>query len=87
MVVYSSEDDDLLVIPITSHVARGSYDITISKWQQSGLRVASVARTDKLASIAKSAVIQKLGRLTGSDFEAIRSALDHFFRTILQELA
>lgn len=48
VVVHDGGDDDLLVAPITSRVGRSQHDIFLNGWQQSGLRLPSVARLENL---------------------------------------
>jgi len=83
MIVYDGGDDDLLVAPITSHAGRTRYDIPVAEWQQAGLRLASIVRTEKLATIAKTTVIRKLGRLSAKDWAVAEGALQELFRAIL----
>lgn len=83
MVVHDGGDDDLLVLPVTSHASRTRFDVPVSEWQRAGLRVPSIARVEKLATIAKSTVIRKLGSLSETDLANVTATLDQLFRTIL----
>ena len=83
VVLYDGGDDDLLIIPITTHPARTGYDVQISEWQRAGLRAPSVARIEKLATIAKSTVIRQLGQIVDDDFSHVRSTLDQLLQKIL----
>jgi mRNA interferase MazF len=56
LVIHDFGDDDLLVAPITSQAARGAADVMLSDWQGAGLKLPSVVRVEKLATIAKSCV-------------------------------
>jgi mRNA interferase MazF len=84
-VVYDSEDADLLVAPITSHVARTRFDVTVTQWQQSGLRLPSVVRVDKLATIEKTTIVRQLGKMTPPDWGSVTTALRVFFEKVLPE--
>jgi mRNA interferase MazF len=83
MVVYDGGDDDLLVVPVTSHVGRTSFDVSVGQWQQAGLRLPSIVRVEKLATIEKSAIVRKLGRLHPADLVHVEGALHRFFQAIL----
>jgi hypothetical protein len=83
MVVYDPADDDLLVIPITSHAARGRFDVALREWQNSGLRLPSVARVEKLATIEKATVVRQLGQIGSQDRVLVNAALRQLFQTIL----
>jgi mRNA interferase MazF len=85
MVAYDSGDDDILVAPISSHGGRTSFDVTVAQWQSSGLRLPSVVRVDKLATVEKSAVIRPLGRIVPSDWANVRAALQRLLETILPD--
>jgi mRNA interferase MazF len=85
VVVYDSVDADLLVAPITSHVARTSFDVTVTQWQQAGLRLPSVVRVDKLATIEKSTILRQLGKMTPSDWGSIITALRGFFEKVIPQ--
>ena len=83
MVVYDPGDDDLLVIPITSHAARGRFDVALAEWQNSGLRLPSVARIDKLATIEKATVVRQLGQIGPQDRALVSAALRQLFEAVL----
>ena len=85
VVVYDPVDADLLVAPITSHVARTSFDVTVTQWQRAGLRLPSVVRVDKLATIEKTTVVQQLGKMISSDWGSVTTALRGFFEKVLPQ--
>jgi mRNA interferase MazF len=82
MVVYDLGDDDLLVVPITSQAARSQFDIPLGQWQNSGLRLPSVVRIHKLATIEKAIVVRPLGKLDSRDSAPVTTAYDQLFKTI-----
>ena len=83
MVVYDSGEDDLLIAPITSRPARTGYDVALAQWQQSGLRLPSTARVDKLATVEKSAILRQLGAVGRADWANSVMALRRLFDTIV----
>jgi mRNA interferase MazF len=85
VVVYDSVDADLLVAPITSHVARTSFDVTVTQWQRAGLRLPSVVRVDKLATIEQTTIVRQLGKMSPADWGSITIALREFFEKVLPQ--
>jgi len=83
LVVYGGTDDDLLVVPVTTHPARTQFDVPITDWARSGLRLTSVARVEKLATLDKASVVRTLGKLSAPDLARVQIALRDFFRAIL----
>jgi len=71
---------DIVILFITSNVK--SYgrtgDTIIQKWKESGLPKPSMTRM-KFATIEKSIIIKKIGRITSIDRETIQNKLYTFF--------
>lgn len=82
IVVRDAGDDDLLIAPITSHPARVRYDVTLAEWRQAGLRLPSVVRVEKLATVEKPAVLRRLGICQSSDWVRIQHGLQELFAEI-----
>jgi mRNA interferase MazF len=83
LVVRDGGDNDLLVLPVTSHAVRSSWDIMLTDWREAGLRLPSVVRTEKLATIAKRTVVLELGKLSASDRSRLRIELPKLFESIM----
>jgi mRNA-degrading endonuclease toxin of MazEF toxin-antitoxin module len=83
VIVYDSGDADLLVAPVTSQAARSSPDIPVVNWQRAGLRIPSIVRLENLATVEKSTVVRKMGRLSPDDWEKVKTVLKQFFADIL----
>lgn len=83
LVLHDYGDNDLLVIPITSQGARSDYDVPLSDWRGAGLRLPSVARTNKPATLEKGVVDQHLGRITDFDWTAVEATLQKVFKEIV----
>ena len=83
LVVHDFGDDDLLVVPITSQAARVSADVVLSNWQGAGLKLPSVVRLEKLATISKSCVARKLGQLSADELARVKETLATVFKQIL----
>ena len=85
LVVRDGGDDDLLVAPITSHAGRSTHHVFLTDWQQAGLRLASVARLEKVATIAKRTVVRPLGQISSNDRNQVKPALQRLFNDILSD--
>ncbi len=83
LVVWDGGDDDLLVAPVTSHAARSQRDVALIQWQKAGLRLPSIVRLEKLATVEKSTIIRRLGQIEATDWAAIKPALNQFFADIM----
>jgi mRNA interferase MazF len=83
VIVYDSGDADLLVAPVTSQMARSSRDVPVVNWQRAGLRLPSIIRLEKLATVKKSTVRREMGRLAPDDWEKVKGVLKEFFGDIL----
>jgi mRNA interferase MazF len=83
VIVYDSGDADLLVAPVTSQAARSGRDVPVDNWQRAGLRLPSIVRIEKLATVEKSTVVRKMGHFAPDDWEKMKMVLKQFFADIL----
>ncbi len=83
VVVYDSGDADLLVVPVTSQMARSLRDVPVVNWQRAGLRLPSIVRLEKLATVDKSTVLKKMGHIAPDDWEKTKAVLKQLFADIL----
>lgn len=74
---YNSSQRDIVVCPITSKLVKTPYSILIDTGDlESGLlRVKSRVRADKIASIEKSFVVHRIGRLNKRKFNTVKSQI------------
>ena len=80
---YRKGDVDLMVVPVTSKSSRVAYDVALTDWQQGGLKLPSVVRTEKLATVEKSAIVRAPGKLSARDRNALEAELAVVFREIV----
>jgi mRNA interferase MazF len=78
--VLIDSDDDLIMARITSQFQNSDYDQRIIEWKAAGLLLPSWVRLHKIATLNKSLVQSKLGSLSQSDFNTIKSKLNNIFR-------
>jgi len=84
MVIRDAGDDDILVAPVSGQAVRVLYDVMLSDWQRAGLRLPSVVRVEKLATIEKSTVLRSLGKASAADWARIKESLTRLWGEILQ---
>ena len=81
IVLADTLDGDLILPRITSQTYSSKYDIIVSDWQQAGLKLESIIRLYKIATLESSLVIKKMGVLSSADMkktkELINSILDN----------
>jgi mRNA interferase MazF len=83
VVIYDPEDADILVAPVTSHASRRSFDVSVTQWQQAGLRLPSIVRIDKLATIERTTIVRQLGQMSHLDWATATIQLRQLFGKIL----
>ena len=59
LVIQDSKDGDLIVCRVTSKLYNSVFDVSLKNWNQYGLRLPSVVRIHKIASIEKQLLIKK----------------------------
>ena len=84
MAVRDFADNDLLVIPVTSHPVRTTTDVVLNQWREAGLKLPSTVRVEKLTTIDKSCVIRKLGALLPNDLAAVQKTLTTVCKLIME---
>lgn len=63
LVIRDSQDGDIIVCRITSKLYSSSFDINLKNWEKYGLRLPSVVRIHKIASLEKELANLKIGHL------------------------
>ena len=76
LVLLDTGDDDVLVARITTRLYQSPYDVKLAEWQAAGLLAPSVVRLHKLATLEKEIVERTLGKITATDSESVRKALN-----------
>ena len=79
IVLYDSDDQDILLARITTQEYLTEADYKIPDWQKSGLLAESYIRLGKQATIEKRFIIRKLGSLEAKDVEVLKSILRRMF--------
>lgn len=72
LLINDSRDGDIIVCRITSQLYDSEYDVIIRNWQKSGLRLPSVIRVHKIATIEKSMIEEVMGKIDESVMEVVK---------------
>ncbi len=83
MVIRDAGDDDLLVAPVSSQAVRVAHDVILNDWRGAGLRLPSIVRAEKLATIEKGRVLRSLGRASAEDWARVKKSLTQLCDEIL----
>jgi mRNA interferase MazF len=80
LIVQDSDDGDVIVCRITSKIYKSDFDIEINNLEKSGLKLPSIIRVHKIATLEKNLVELKMGqigkRLKMKVIDAIKSLAD-----------
>ena len=79
IVLYDSNDQDVVVARITTQEYNTDADYKIYDWKTCGLLAESYIRLGKLATIEKRYIAKKLGGLSAAELEDIKSILKKIF--------
>jgi mRNA interferase MazF len=79
VIINESNDGDVIVCRVTSKIYDSPQDILIEKWHESGLKLPSIIRVHKIATLEKELVELRIGRID----ESLRIKI----KTILANLA
>ena len=63
LVLKDFEDGDVLVCRITSKIYKSKYDVYLDEWQKCGLKLPSVVRVHKMATLEKDMVEMVMGQI------------------------
>ena len=79
LVLKDLEDGDLLVCRITSKIYKSKYDIYLDDWLTCGLKLPSVIRVHKMATLEKDMLETIMGKIDETILEKVKS----LYRSIL----
>lgn len=82
LVLLDIGDSDVLVARITGQLTQTQFDIELQEWQQAGLRLPSVIRLHKLATLEKQLVERSLGKLSEPDLQQVQLILQRLFQAM-----
>jgi mRNA interferase MazF len=77
LIINDFNDGDIIVCRITSQIYKSNFDVLIDNWEKSGLKLPSVVRVHKLATLEKEMVELILGRIDNSVNKRIKAIIAH----------
>jgi mRNA interferase MazF len=82
LVLIDTGDTDILVARITGQLTKTPFDVELQAWQSAGLRLPSVVRLHKLATLEKRLVERSLGFLSEPDVSQVQATLQRLYQAI-----
>ena len=72
--------EDIIVVFISSNIkTKTAYDVLIKPSEQNGLKIASLLKCTKLATLDKKMIIGEIGLLSSTDLAKVKSTLKSIF--------
>jgi mRNA interferase MazF len=75
VVIKDTNDGDIVLCRITSKIYDSPFDFPLKQWEKYGLRLPSVIRIHKIATLEKSLVELKMGKLEQASQVAVQRIL------------
>jgi len=75
LIINDFGDGDIVVCRITSQIYETPFDVYIDRWKESGLKLSSVIRMHKLATLEKDLVEATMGKIDDSTKATIKRIL------------
>lgn len=72
LLILDTGDNDVLVARVTGQIYNTNYDVQLSDWENAGLKLPSVVRLHKLATLEKKLINKQLGKLSDRDLKTIK---------------
>jgi mRNA interferase MazF len=72
LVIKDLEDGDLLVCRITSKIYKSKYDIYLDDWLKFGLKLPSIVRVHKIATLEKDMIEMIMGQIDETILDKIK---------------
>jgi mRNA interferase MazF len=81
LILLDVEDPDIIVARITSQPHATAFDVSLADFEAAGLLAASVVRLHKVATLEKTLVKRRLGRLSKRDWGNVSKTLRQIWST------
>lgn len=75
LVLLDANDNDVVVVRITSQFSDTDFDLPIRDWQKAGLLSLSYLRFHKIATLEKTLIDKKLGYLSMTDLQKAKDKI------------
>ena len=80
LVLLDTQDDDIIVCRITSRMYHTKFDFQVNNWTEAGLKLPSVIRLHKIATLEKKLVYKKMGKIN----EPLKRQIKNSFNQIIK---
>jgi mRNA interferase MazF len=77
LIINDFNDGDIIVCRITSKIYNTNKDVFLDEWNRAGLKLASVVRVHKIATLEKELVEAHLGRIGEAEKLRIKAILEN----------
>jgi len=77
LIINDCKDGDIIVCRITSRLYNSKYDIYVDNWATSGLKVPSIVRVHKIATLEKNMVEMIIGKIDEASKVNIRNIISN----------
>ena len=77
LVINDSDDGDVIVCRITSQIYNTKYDVYVDNWENTGLKLSSVIRIHKIATLEKDMAELVIGQIDSSIKAKVKSIFDN----------
>lgn len=75
LIINDSEDGDIIVCRITTQIYKTKNDIYVDEWEKSGLKLPSVIRVHKIATLEKDMVELIMGQIKKPTKEKVKKII------------
>ncbi len=80
LVLLDTQDGDVIVCRITSKLYNTEFDVKIGEWQAAGLKLPSVIRVHKIATLEKEMILAKLGAVNDQIKKSVQQAISKIIK-------
>ncbi len=82
LILLDTGDNDVVVARITSQEGRDEFDVEVKNWKEAGLLRESIVRVHKIATLEKTLIARKMGKLAESDWTNVKTAIEHLWQQL-----
>ena len=75
LVIKDTDDGDIIVCRITSKIYKSSYDIELVDWENCGLKLPSIIRVHKIATMENEMVEQIMGCINSKTKKSVKELI------------
>lgn len=82
LILLDTGDNDVIVARVTSQEGRDEFDVEVKNWKTAGLLRESIVRVHKIATLEKTLITRKMGKLTASDWADVKAAIERLWQQL-----